>query len=65
MKLRMLALALALGCGLTVAADAKTKNVRHGAPAYKVKKFRNKAAKGHKIRPAVRRSKVKVAKRNH
>ena len=62
MKLRTLAVALALVCGLTAAADAKTKNVRSKPPIYKVKKFKarkNKAAKARKIRPAVRRPKTK------
>ena len=63
MKLRMLALALALSCGLAVAADAKTRSVRHGA--YQVKGSRHKGAKAHRVRPAVRRPKVRAAKRNH
>lgn len=60
MKLRALALALALACGLSVTAEAKTQSVRRKPPTYKVKKFRNKSAKARKVRPAVRRPKIKT-----
>lgn len=62
MKFRTLAVILALGCSLTAVAEAKT--VRRGAPVYKVKKQKNKSAKAHKVKPAVRQSR-KTVRRKH
>jgi hypothetical protein len=54
MMFRNIALALALGCGLTMAADAKPKhNARPRAiqPRVKAKKSKNRAFQARKVKP--------------
>ena len=54
MAFRTIALALALGCGLTAAADAKPKHItrpRAVQPRVKPRKSKNNAYRARKIRP--------------
>jgi hypothetical protein len=61
MKLRTIALALALACGFAVAGDAKTNVIRPAAKSHKVK-----LAKRHKYKTAKRgKGRKQVAKAKH
>jgi hypothetical protein len=52
MRFRTLALALALGCGMTLAAEAKQKPTTHKAPKVAIKKSRgSKQNRAAKVKP--------------